>query len=104
MKKYLIPNLYVLPVDKKNNRMYNKGTKLRNEVITMKNFTIDAYIKQQLIFAETMPTDAELFEHNALGAIEWNGYVNGTDSELERRWNENYKPAFEKIIRGFFHG
>ena len=70
----------------------------------MKNFTIDAYIKQQLIFAETIPTDAELFEHNAYGAIQWDGYVNGTDSELERRWNENYKPAFEKIIRGFFHG
>ena len=43
----------------------------------MKNFTIDAYIKQQLIFAETMPTDAELFEHNAFGAIEWDAYVNG---------------------------
>ena len=67
----------------------------------MKNFTIDAYIRQQLIFAETMPTDAELFEHNALGAIEWNGYMNGTDPELERRWNEIYKPAFEKIKKGF---
>lgn len=67
----------------------------------MKNFTIDAYIKQQLIFAETMPTDAELFEHNALGAIEWNAYMDGTDLELERRWNENYKPAFERIKRGF---
>ena len=48
-----------------------------------------------------MPTDAELFEHNALGAIEWNGYMNGTDPELERRWNEIYKPAFEKIKKGF---
>lgn len=67
----------------------------------MKNFTIDAYIKQQLIFAETMPTDAELFEHNALGAIEWNAYMDGTDPELERRWNEKYKPAFERIKRGF---
>ena len=70
----------------------------------MKNFTIDAYIKQQLIFAETMPTDAELFEHNAFGAIEWDAYVNGTNLELERRWTENYKPAFEKIIRGVSHG
>ena len=70
----------------------------------MKNFTIDAYIKQQLIFAEIMPTDAELFEHNAFGAIEWNAYANGTDPELERRWTENYKPAFEKIIRGVSHG
>ena len=26
------------------------------------------------------------------------------DPELERRWTENYKPAFEKIIRGVFHG
>ena len=67
----------------------------------MKNFTIDAYIKQQLIFAESMPTDAELFEHNALGAIEWNAYMDGTDPELECRWNENYKPAFERIKRGF---
>ena len=70
----------------------------------MKNFTIDAYIKQQLIFAETMPTDAELFEHNALGAIEWAAYVNGTNSALACRWTANYKPAFEKIIRGGFHG
>lgn len=35
MKKYLIPNLYILPIDKENNRMYNKGTKLRNEVLEM---------------------------------------------------------------------
>ena len=35
MKKYLIPNLYILPIDKENNRVYNKGTKLRNEVLEM---------------------------------------------------------------------
>lgn len=35
MKKYLIPNLYILPIDKKKNRVYNKGTKLRNEVLEM---------------------------------------------------------------------
>lgn len=35
MKKYLIPNLCILPIDKKKNRMYNKGTKLRNEVLEM---------------------------------------------------------------------
>ena len=35
MKKYLIPNLCILPIDKKKNREYNKGTKLRNEVLEM---------------------------------------------------------------------
>lgn len=35
MKKYLIPNLCILPIDKKKNRVYNKGTKLRNEVLEM---------------------------------------------------------------------
>lgn len=35
MKKYLIPNLCILPVDRQNNRVYNKDTKLRNEVLEM---------------------------------------------------------------------
>ena len=35
MKKYLIPNLCILPIDKKKNKVYNKGTKLRNEVLEM---------------------------------------------------------------------
>ena len=35
MKKYLIPNLCILLIDKKKNRVYNKGTKLRNEVLEM---------------------------------------------------------------------
>ena len=35
MKKYLIPNLCILPIDKENNVMYNKDTKLRNEVLEM---------------------------------------------------------------------
>ena len=35
MKKYLIPNLCILPIDKEKNRVYNKGTKLRNEVLEM---------------------------------------------------------------------
>ena len=35
MKKYLILNLCILPIDKENNRVYNKGTKLRNEVLEM---------------------------------------------------------------------
>ena len=35
MKKYLIPNLCILPIDKENNKVYNKGTKLRNEVLEM---------------------------------------------------------------------
>ena len=35
MKKYLIPNLCILPIDKKKNRVYNKDTKLRNEVLEM---------------------------------------------------------------------
>ena len=35
MKKYLIPNLCILSIDKKKNSVYNKGTKLRNEVLEM---------------------------------------------------------------------
>ena len=35
MKKYLIPNLCILPIDKKKNRVYNKDTKLRNAVLEM---------------------------------------------------------------------
>ena len=35
MKKYLIPNLCILPIDKEKNKVYNKGTKLRNEVLEM---------------------------------------------------------------------
>ena len=35
MKKYLIPNLGILPIDKQNSIVYNKDTKLRNEVFEM---------------------------------------------------------------------
>ena len=35
MKKYLIPNLCILPIDKKKNKVYNKGKKIRNEELEM---------------------------------------------------------------------
>ncbi len=35
MKKYFIPNLRILPIDKHDFILYNKGTKLRNEVLEM---------------------------------------------------------------------
>ena len=35
MKKYFIPNLCILSIDKYDFILYNKGTKLRNEVLKM---------------------------------------------------------------------
>ena len=35
MKKYFIPNLCILSIDKHDFILYNKGTKLRNEVLKM---------------------------------------------------------------------
>lgn len=64
----------------------------------MTNFTIDQYIKQQLNYAELMPSDAEKFYDHAFGAVDFALYQK--DAELERRWNEIYKPAFERIIYG----
>lgn len=66
----------------------------------MTNYNIHSFIKTQLLYAEQMPSDAELFEHNAYGAVQWELY-RANDQKLADKWETVYKPAFEKIIHNY---
>ena len=75
---------------------YNKGTKGK-EVKKMK-YTLDMFINFQLNCAKTSPDKAELFMHNAYGALYWE-ICRTNDQDLIDDWELKYKPAFEAIQR-----
>lgn len=51
--------------------------------------------------AEQMPSDAELFKHNAYGAVQWELYRTN-DKTLEEQWENVYAPKFDKIIHNYW--
>ena len=67
----------------------------------MTNYNIHSFIKTQLAYAEQMPSDAELFKHNAYGAVQWELYRTN-DSTLEAQWEIIYAPKFDAIIKNFY--
>lgn len=66
----------------------------------MTNYNIHSFIKTQLLYAEQMPSDAELFKHNAYGAVQWELY-RMNDQTLEEQWETVYAPKFDAIIRNY---
>lgn len=66
----------------------------------MTNYNIHSFIKAQLLYAEQMPSDAELFKHNAYGAVQWELYRTN-DKTLEEQWETVYAPKFDAIIRNY---
>lgn len=66
----------------------------------MINYNIHSFVKTQLLYAEQMPIDAELFKHNAYGAVSWELYRTN-DHALEEQWETVYAPKFDAIIRNY---
>lgn len=66
----------------------------------MTNYNIHSFIKTQLLYAEQMPSDVELFKHNAYGEVQWELYRTN-DSALEAQWEIIYAPKFDAIIRNY---
>lgn len=58
----------------------------------MTNYNIHSFIKTQLLYAEQMPSDAELFKHNAYGAVSWELY-RANDQTLEEQWKMYMLPS-----------
>lgn len=73
----------------------------KGKINKMSKYDIHAFVKTQLAYAEQMPSDAELFEHNAYGAVQWELY-RANDQKLADKWETVYKPAFEKIIHNYW--
>lgn len=66
----------------------------------MTNYNIHSFVKTQLLYAEQMPSDAELFKHNAYGAVSWEAYRTN-DKTLEEQWENVYASKFDAIIRNY---
>lgn len=71
---------------------------------TIKNAIIQ-YVDNQLYFAVTHPEDAQLYEHNAFGAVELACQVLNaqkaywTSKELEDRWASEWVNLFHQLYR-----
>ena len=72
----------------------------KGKVNKMSKYDIHAFVKTQLAYAEQMPSDAELFKHNAYGAVQWELY-RANDQTLEKQWENVYAPKFDAIIRNY---
>jgi len=62
--------------------------------------TIVSFINQQMKWAREYPEQADLYEHNAYGALVWE-IQRTNDQDLMDMWEDRFYPAFEKIKRGF---
>ena len=58
--------------------------------------TIISFINQQVRYAQQNPRQAELYEHNAYGALMWEIQLTN-DQDLVDVWDDRYHPVFEKI-------
>ena len=58
--------------------------------------TITSFINQPMRYAQQNPMQAELYEHNAYGALMWE-IQRTNDQDLVDVWNDRYRPVFEKI-------
>ena len=62
--------------------------------------TIISFINQQVRYAQQNPMQAELYEHNAYGALIWE-IQRTNDQDLVDIWDDRYHPVFEKIKREY---
>ena len=62
--------------------------------------TIISFINQQVRYARQNSTYAELYEHNAYGALMWE-IQRTNDQDLVDVWNDRYRPVFEKIKKEY---
>lgn len=62
------------------------------------------FIEMQLNWAKQTPNSANAFFHNAFGALQFyiiEHNLNNEDyAELEKVWNETYRPQFEELVYG----
>ena len=63
--------------------------------------TIISFINQQIRYAQRNPAYAELYEHNAYGALMWE-IQRTNDQDLVDVWDDRYHPAFEKIKKEYW--
>lgn len=62
---------------------------------------IISFINQQMKYAREYPAQAELFKHNAYGALMWE-IQRTNDQSLMDVWDDRYCPIFEKIIKEYW--
>lgn len=62
-------------------------------------YTLKSFINFQLACAKDIPDKAELFMHNAYGALYWE-ICRTNNQDLIDDWELEYKPTFEKIWMG----
>ena len=62
--------------------------------------TIISFINQQVRYAQQNPAYAELYEHNAYGALMWE-IQRTNDQDLVDVWGDRYRLVFEKIIKEY---
>ena len=62
------------------------------------------FIEMQLNWAKQTPNSADAFFHNAYGALQFYIIEHNLHSEdyaeLEKVWNETYRPQFEELVYG----
>lgn len=63
--------------------------------------TIISFINQQVRYARQNPMQAELYEHNAYGALVWE-IQRTNNQDLVDVWDDRYRPVFEKIKKEYW--
>ena len=62
------------------------------------------FIEMQLNWAKQTPNTANAFFHNAFGGLQFyiieHNLKNEDYAELEKLWNETYRPQFEELVYG----
>lgn len=69
----------------------------------MMNERLESYLEMQLNFIDVNPTAAQMFFHNAFGAVEWEIFRLDDMEEIENlreAWETEWRPRFEKKIWG----
>lgn len=62
---------------------------------------LTSFIERQIEYARANPAYAELYEHNAYGALMWK-IQRTNDQSLMDAWDDRYHPVFEKIIKEYW--
>lgn len=65
------------------------------------NNTLISFIDRQAEYARENPAYAELFEHNAYGALAYELQRTNNQS-LRDVWRDKYRPMFEEIIKEYW--
>lgn len=63
--------------------------------------TIISFIERQIEYAWKNPRYAELYEHNAYGALMWE-IQRTNDQSLMDAWDDRYHSVFKKIIKEYW--